>query len=345
MVVLSDKRVWKTDRWDAEVITAQDYDPFGMVQPGRSWKRKDSFRFGFNGKENEEWGVQDYGFRMYDWLIGRFISVDPLAKHYPYKTPYDFAENQPIWVIDLDGLEKLVIVMESHKNEFNGNVNPLKQQGFDVSYVKNGKAIIDKIREYGLKKQISQLVLLSHGFTGGLLAMDTHEIGGNPSNDVETGVYTNANYLKLLESNIPSQDGTGSMEIEEIHEDLQAAGTVSTSDFGKLTGDQNTSIDGDQSLFTKDCQVVVGGCNTSQVANELSGFLQLRTIGSGGTTADRGIVGTLRYIDGGNCDNRSTWFMYDPIPDVKGSAKESCLGGQALDLSKKLDVVRSPKIN
>ena len=52
------------DYYYADLFSVSDYDPFGMVQPGRSWKRKDKSRFGFNGKENEEWGVQDYGFRM-----------------------------------------------------------------------------------------------------------------------------------------------------------------------------------------------------------------------------------------------------------------------------------------
>jgi hypothetical protein len=33
------------------------------------------------------------------------LSVDPLAPYYPELTPYQFAHNCPIWLIDLDGLE------------------------------------------------------------------------------------------------------------------------------------------------------------------------------------------------------------------------------------------------
>ena len=94
------------DYYYADLFSVQDYDPFGMVQPGRSWKRKDSFRFGFNAKEDDESDVQDYGFRYYDWLIARFISVDPLADEYPWLTQYQFAENTPIMATDLDGLEE-----------------------------------------------------------------------------------------------------------------------------------------------------------------------------------------------------------------------------------------------
>jgi RHS repeat-associated protein len=68
------------------------------------------YRYGFNGKEDDRsWGmqnVQDYGFRLYNPSIGKFLSVDPLTKGYPWYTPYQFAGNKPIWAIDLDGLEE-----------------------------------------------------------------------------------------------------------------------------------------------------------------------------------------------------------------------------------------------
>jgi len=65
------------------------------------------YRYSFNGKEDvkEIEGQQDYGFRIYDKRLGRFKSVDPLTKKYPYLTPYQFASNSPISGIDLDGLE------------------------------------------------------------------------------------------------------------------------------------------------------------------------------------------------------------------------------------------------
>jgi RHS repeat-associated protein len=66
----------------------------------------DGYRFGFNGKEDDrETGTQDYGFRIYNPQIGKFLSVDPLTKKYPYYTPYQFAGNMPIKYVDLDGLE------------------------------------------------------------------------------------------------------------------------------------------------------------------------------------------------------------------------------------------------
>jgi RHS repeat-associated protein len=65
--------------------------------------------YGFNGKENDKdisEGGQDYGMRIYDSRLGRFLTVDPIAKQYPELTPYQFASNSPIANVDLDGLEK-----------------------------------------------------------------------------------------------------------------------------------------------------------------------------------------------------------------------------------------------
>ncbi len=76
--------------------------------PGRQENPED-YRFGFNGKENDrDIGsqlIQDYGFRLYNPIIGKFLSVDPLTKSYPAWTPYAFAMNRVIDGIDLDGAE------------------------------------------------------------------------------------------------------------------------------------------------------------------------------------------------------------------------------------------------
>ncbi|MCA6491719.1 MAG: RHS repeat-associated core domain-containing protein [Chitinophagaceae bacterium] len=92
-----------TSYFEAEVQSVQDYYAFGMQMPGR--KSSGGYRYGFNGKENDnEINYQDYGFRLYS-ISGRFISVDPLTKKYPMLSPYQFAGNNPIRYIDLDGLE------------------------------------------------------------------------------------------------------------------------------------------------------------------------------------------------------------------------------------------------
>lgn len=95
--------------YQAVVLTAQDYYPFGWNMPGRIFS-SEGYRYGFNGKEKDkETLTQDYGFRIYNPALGKFLSVDPLTKSYPWYTPFQFAGNKPIWAVDLDGLEELFV--------------------------------------------------------------------------------------------------------------------------------------------------------------------------------------------------------------------------------------------
>ena len=98
------------DYYTADVVTANDYYPGGMLMPGRKYSSTSSYRYGFNGKENDnevkgEGNQQDYGMRIYDPRLVRFLSTDPLTAKYPELTPYQFASNRPIDGVDLDGTE------------------------------------------------------------------------------------------------------------------------------------------------------------------------------------------------------------------------------------------------
>ena len=66
------------------------------------------YRFGFNGKEKDnEWkgfgSSYDFGARMYDPRLGKFLSLDPWSDKYPWQTPYAYHRNSPIWTIDWNG--------------------------------------------------------------------------------------------------------------------------------------------------------------------------------------------------------------------------------------------------
>ena len=115
---ISDKKVQHTsdnstvDYYLADVLNANDYYSFGMGMPVRSYSAATAanYRYGFNGKENDNevkgtGNEIDYGMRMYDPRVGRFLSTDPLEKKYPELTPYQFAGNSSIRSVDIDGLE------------------------------------------------------------------------------------------------------------------------------------------------------------------------------------------------------------------------------------------------
>jgi len=116
MTTVTDKRLQVASGggiyFTADIASTQDYYPFGMLMPGRLYMfgGDSTYRYGFNGKENDNtvkglgnW--QDYGERIYDPRLGRFLSVDPISKNYPWLGPYSFAENSPLRFIDIDGNE------------------------------------------------------------------------------------------------------------------------------------------------------------------------------------------------------------------------------------------------
>ncbi len=127
LVTISDKKKavdsdndGEIDYNEADVVSANDYYPFGMMMPGRKFSASSSgYRYGFNGKEQDKdlhgLTAYDYGFRIYNPAIGRFLSVDPLTKEYPWYTPYQFAGNKPIIAIDLDGLEEQITIIVTGK--------------------------------------------------------------------------------------------------------------------------------------------------------------------------------------------------------------------------------------
>jgi RHS repeat-associated protein len=87
-----------------------DYYPFGMIMPGRTFT-SESYRYGFNGmeKDGEQWTGNDgshldFGARIYDSRLGRWLAMDPLESKYPFLTPYNGMGNNPIWFIDPDGM-------------------------------------------------------------------------------------------------------------------------------------------------------------------------------------------------------------------------------------------------
>lgn len=113
----------------ADIKSYSDYYPFGWQMPDRN-ANSDTYRYGFNGEEKVDdvkgSGVQyDYGFRIYDARIAKFLSVDPLTASYPMLTPYQFASNTPIAAIDIDGLEG-TLVINRYRNGVPFDVKVLK---------------------------------------------------------------------------------------------------------------------------------------------------------------------------------------------------------------------------
>jgi RHS repeat-associated protein len=86
-----------------------DYSPFGVQLDGRTIQG-DFYRRGFNGMEKDDevkggGNSYDFGARMYDARVGRWLTIDPLLRKYPSLSPYNFVSNNPLIFVDPNGKE------------------------------------------------------------------------------------------------------------------------------------------------------------------------------------------------------------------------------------------------
>ena len=91
---------------ESAVIQSDDYYPFGLTFNGYQRVGNQSNRYLFNDKEWQDdldLGWYDYGARMYDPAIARFMTIDPLADKFNFQSPYAYAVNNPIRFIDKNG--------------------------------------------------------------------------------------------------------------------------------------------------------------------------------------------------------------------------------------------------
>jgi RHS repeat-associated protein len=238
LATISDKKFYNAneDIYEADVVNAQDYYSFGMLMPTRTWDNGSKYRYGFNGKENDnevkidangneiQGGQQDYGMRIYDPRIGRFLSVDPKGSAYPMFTPYSFAANKPIMGIDYKG-NVFVKVIQQLKTE-SGNTTVITDR--DV-WVYTAEELI-----MGLIRTPVQIIL--------------HTKQATEVEDLSDGVY----WFKpiTLLSGWASKGGLDKLEASLDHPDLSTVEKWAVKgiiEFGEKTGinDIHISISGE----------------------------------------------------------------------------------------------------
>ncbi len=104
----------------ADIVSATDYSPFGAPLAERTWQGSE-YRYGYNSKERDNeingfGNAYDFGARIYNGRLGRWMSLDPLMQKYPSSSPFNFCLNNPILNIDPDG--KFVIAVTGSLNGF-----------------------------------------------------------------------------------------------------------------------------------------------------------------------------------------------------------------------------------
>ena len=120
-----------------------DYQVFGMVQPGRS-SGLDESRHLFNGMEHDgevsgDGNSYTTEFRQYDPRLGRWKSLDPLMGKYPNQSPYVAFNNNPIYYTDPLGLEGEPV--KGPKNTESDKERENFIAGLDPSEINNGQKV------------------------------------------------------------------------------------------------------------------------------------------------------------------------------------------------------------
>jgi len=82
------------------------------------------YRYGFNGKEGDDevkggGNSYDFGGRIYDPRVGRWLKLDPRASIYPSHSPYVYAANNPVALYDPNG--EYIIFVNGEVGQFSGS--------------------------------------------------------------------------------------------------------------------------------------------------------------------------------------------------------------------------------
>lgn len=114
MATISDKKTGVSadtqtvDYFVPEVLSAQDYYSYGMMQPERSFALRGDYKYGFNGMERDDEVAGDGNsytttFREYDVRLGKWFSLDPEFRKYPGQSPYVAFDGNPVVNTDPNG--------------------------------------------------------------------------------------------------------------------------------------------------------------------------------------------------------------------------------------------------
>ena len=96
--------IWAVSDAQGHVVASYDYQPFGAIA-SQNGSATGSWPFQYAGKTwDAETGLYDFGTRLYDPALMRFLQPDPARQ---YASAYVFVNNNPLNLIDPDGNQSL----------------------------------------------------------------------------------------------------------------------------------------------------------------------------------------------------------------------------------------------
>ncbi len=235
-VVLGDKKTRAgTDAFAPDVKSYSNYYPFGMqmqenatLPPVDTWQSP-LYRYGYNGKEKDnelhgEGNSYDFGARLYNPRVGRWLSMDPKADKYPMQSSYISMDNDPVNIIDpkgesgeaVKGKTTITITQKIILYGSAGSPALAKKTARDVQKewnAANGKVTINN-KVYSVKFVVTGVY--DNSVTASTIANNT---------DIKN------NYIKAVNSGIPASymDGAGSNTGEFLVSEVNQKGSKTAS--------------------------------------------------------------------------------------------------------------------
>ena len=128
-----------------EIIDTNNYYPFGLNHTGgngiNTSKIGSFYSYKYNGKELQETGMFDYGWRQYMPDLGRWNGMDQLSEKYRSTSPYAYVANNPVLLIDPDGRW----MDEAGHIDTSGQANPFRSlgQNYKPNYSMSPFGVVD----------------------------------------------------------------------------------------------------------------------------------------------------------------------------------------------------------
>jgi RHS repeat-associated protein len=227
-----------------------------------------SYNYKYNGKEyQDELGLNmyDYGARNYDPALGRWMNIDPKAETSRRFSPYVYANDNPVFFIDPDGMEAV------------GGIDPPKYQLNAIDYDK-------KTGNYTVKESVS----VNNSTTKTV----ENPFGG--STQVTTSTNTTANFTTIINSKgeIVSKSNVVNETVTTTEKDAN-----NVLDFGRVTDTKNNSST-DNSMTGPVASTISGNVNGMNetvvpLKNDLQNFKEMTPDMPGAADGPTGGLGRL----------------------------------------------------
>lgn len=120
------------------------YYPFGLAFNSYTRENTTPQDFKYNGKEEQnelDLGWPDYGARMYQPELGRFFTQDRFAEKYFDFSPYQYAANNPIVFVDINGDSVQVVGKQENVARYLKVINDGLGGAYNATLSKSGNLV------------------------------------------------------------------------------------------------------------------------------------------------------------------------------------------------------------